>query len=267
MGDIAWYFYPLLILAGTLAGIINTLAGNGSAVTLSLLLFLGLDANVANGTNRIGAITQCGTALLTYKNSGKLSFLAKKSLYLLIFTFIGAMLGAYAATQFDKNAMEMVIGYMMIVMFFIILIKPKRWLRETNLDININTPINFIIFFCIGLYAGFIQMGMGVMFLAALVLRAQFSLTDSNIIKIIIVFAFIIPVFIIFVWAGHVHWIYGITLAIGQSFGAWLAAKFALNHPKANIWVHRLLIGVVLFAIAKIFKLHILLMELLNISI
>ena len=263
MGEIAWYFYPLLIIAGILAGVINTLAGSGSAVTLSLLLFLGLDANVANGTNRIGAITQCATALLAYKKSGKLNFLAKKSLYLLLITFVGAMIGAYVATQFNPDDMETVIGYMMIVMFFVILVKPKRWLRETNLDININTPFNFVIFFCIGLYAGFIQMGMGIMFLAALVLRAQFSLTDSNIIKIIIIFAFIIPVFAIFVMAGHVHWVYGILLAIGQSLGAWLAAKFALQHPKANVVVHRLLIAVVLFAIAKIFKLHILIQELL----
>ena len=118
MGEIAWYFYPLLIIAGILAGVINTLAGSGSAVTLSLLLFLGLDANVANGTNRIGAITQCATALLAYKKSGKLNFLAKKSLYLLLITFVGAMIGAYVATQFNPDDMETVIGYMMIVMFF-----------------------------------------------------------------------------------------------------------------------------------------------------
>ena len=65
----AWYMFPIIIVAGILAGVINTLAGNGSVVTLSLLLFLGLDANVANGTNRIGAIFQTGTALATFKNA------------------------------------------------------------------------------------------------------------------------------------------------------------------------------------------------------
>jgi uncharacterized protein len=264
MGDIAWYFYPILIIVGMFAGVINTLAGNGSAVTLSLLIFLGVDANVANGTNRIGAITQCGAALLAYKKSGQLPFLTQKSIYLIISTFIGAMIGGYAATLFDPKTMEVVIGFMMIVMLLIILVKPERWLRETNLDININTPINFFIFFAIGIYSGFIQMGMGIMFLAALVLCARFSLKDANIIKIIIVFAFIIPVFILFVIAGHVHWVYGILLAIGQSAGAWLAAKFALQHPKANIWVHRLLIGVVLFAIAKLFDLPTVVQKLMN---
>ena len=39
--------------AGFLAGLINTLASSGSAVTLPLLVFMGLPANVANGTNRV----------------------------------------------------------------------------------------------------------------------------------------------------------------------------------------------------------------------
>lgn len=252
----AWYMFPIIIVAGIIAGVINTLAGNGSVVTLSLLLFLGLDASVANGTNRIGAIFQTGTALATFKNSGRLGDLTRKSLYFLIFTFIGSIVGAIIAVNFDKDHLETVIGVLMIVMFFVILIKPKRWLRETKFEANLNTPLNFLIFFLIGIYAGFIQMGMGVMFLAALVLRAKFSLIDANIIKLIIVFSFIIPVFCIFVYKGQVHWLYGLVLAIGQSIGAWLAAKFALNHPKASIWVHRLLIIMVLVAIGKIFGLY-----------
>lgn len=251
-----WYAYPLIALAGVVAGVINTLAGNGSVVTLSLLLFLGLDASVANGTNRIGAITQTGTALLTFKNSGKISVLANKSLHFILFTLVGALIGAYIATIFDKKALEQVIGILMVAMLFVILVKPKRWLQATSFEKNINTPLNYLIFFCIGFYAGFIQMGMGIMFLAALVLRANYSLIDANIIKLIIVFIIIIPVFFIFVIAGQVHWELGLILAAGQSLGAWIAAKFALEHPKAGIWVHRLLIIMVLTSVVKIFKLY-----------
>jgi len=252
----AWYIYPLIVFAGVLAGIINTLAGNGSVVTLSLLLFLGLDANVANGTNRIGAVTQTGTALATFGNAGRLQELAKKSLNFIIITLIGALIGAWVAIDIDKDILEKVIGGLMIIMLGLILIKPKRWLRTTNLETNINNPLNYLIFFAIGLYAGFIQMGMGIMFLAALVLRGHFSLIDANIAKLIIVFVLIIPVLLIFVFAGQVNWELGLTLAVGQSFGAWLAAKFALQHPKAGIWVHRLLIFMVLIAIVKLFKLY-----------
>ncbi|MEA3363735.1 MAG: sulfite exporter TauE/SafE family protein, partial [Thermodesulfobacteriota bacterium] len=49
------YFWqlPLLFVVGIVAGILNTLAGGGSLLTLPLLIFMGLSGSVANGTNRI----------------------------------------------------------------------------------------------------------------------------------------------------------------------------------------------------------------------
>ena len=50
--DFPWE-YPLLVLVGLVVGIINTMAGGGSLLTLPILIFLGLPSSVANGTNRI----------------------------------------------------------------------------------------------------------------------------------------------------------------------------------------------------------------------
>ena len=57
----AWYLYTAIIAAGFLAGFINTLAGSGSLVTLPLLIFIGLPANVANGTNRVAIPPELGS--------------------------------------------------------------------------------------------------------------------------------------------------------------------------------------------------------------
>ena len=44
----------ILLGIGLFAGVVNTLAGGGSLVTLPvLILFLGLDEATANGTNRL----------------------------------------------------------------------------------------------------------------------------------------------------------------------------------------------------------------------
>ena len=48
----------IIILAGVLVGFINTLSGGGSVISLSLLLILGLPADIANGTNRISIFFQ-----------------------------------------------------------------------------------------------------------------------------------------------------------------------------------------------------------------
>lgn len=62
-----WYIILAVIAVGFLAGFINTLAGSGSLLTLPLLMFLGLPANVANGTNRIGILFQSIVASGSFK--------------------------------------------------------------------------------------------------------------------------------------------------------------------------------------------------------
>ncbi|HJS28417.1 MAG TPA: TSUP family transporter, partial [Anaerolineales bacterium] len=61
-----------MIVAGFLAGFINTVAGSGSLITLPLLIFLGLPASVANGTNRVGVLFQNVVAMGSFRKSGVL---------------------------------------------------------------------------------------------------------------------------------------------------------------------------------------------------
>ena len=47
----------LLAAAGLAAGALNVVAGGGSFLILPILLFLGLPASLANGTNRVGVLS------------------------------------------------------------------------------------------------------------------------------------------------------------------------------------------------------------------
>ena len=60
---------PFLILfgVGLLAGTINVMAGGGSTLTLPTLIFLGLDAATANGTNRVAIVLQNVFATLSFR--------------------------------------------------------------------------------------------------------------------------------------------------------------------------------------------------------
>ena len=254
--ELAWYFYPLFFLAGALAGFINTLAGNGSVFTLSLLLFAGMPAGLANGTNRLGALVQCIVSIFTFRNTDKFKPLLKSSLGLMVPAVIGAILGATSALQISDELLTKVIGYLMIVMLSIVLLKPKRWLIETANREDNRSLLNYIIFFGIGWYAGFIQMGMGVLFLAALVLVSKYSLIDANFMKIIISFTLFIPALLIYMYNDQVDWKPAIALSIGQGLGAWIATKFALENKNATLWVRRILILMISLAIVKLFNLY-----------
>lgn len=245
-----WYEPILIIAAGFLAGIINTLAGSGSVVTISLLVLLGLDPKMANGTNRIGVLLQSVV--------GAKTFISNKDIvpptvnWQIIPSIAGAIIGTLIAVQINEALMSKVIGILFIVILFLILMKPGEWLRQHSIPKhNYRSPLSILIFFAIGIYGGFIQAGVGIFLLSALVLYAGYNLNTSNAVKLICVVAFTIPALAIFIWKGQVAWIYGILMSIGQMAGAYLAAKYAMNSRQANVWVRRLLIVVVLVSIVK----------------
>lgn len=250
------YKYFLLIIGGFIAGIINTLAGNGSAVTLTLMLMFGLPPHIANGSNRIGGFLQTLTAYFSFRKADDFAALQKESSLLLIPTVIGSILGALIAVDIDEALLNRSIGWFMVFMLFIVLSQPKKWLRTDRIIKQKNKVLQIILFFFIGLYAGFIQMGMGILFLAALVLGTGYTVVQANIIKTIFCLLLIIPAMFIFIYNQQVNWTCGLLLALGQSAGALVASKYAMKNENVAIWVRRLLIFMISIAIVKIFRLY-----------
>lgn len=249
-----WYLYPLAILAGIVAGVINTLAGSGSLVTLPMLVFLGLPSNVANATNRVGVMVQNIVGILTFQRSGKLNL--HNSLWLVLATLPGAVAGAWLASNLGKAEMDLIIGTIMVVMLFVILFEPEKWLRQHS-AIQEGRPSVWILllFVGIGFYGAFIQASVGVLILAAMVLGMNYSLAHANAIKLMIILVVTAVALVIFINQNLIHWGFGMLMAVGQSIGAWGAARFATSAPNANVWTRRLLIAVVVVSIFQFFGL------------
>ena len=249
------YIYFIIILGGLAAGFINTLAGNGSVITLTILTeILGLPGNTANGTNRVGVLANSAVAGWVFHKNGKLNL--DRSLPYILPTIIGAILGVIVAVMVSNEQFKIVFRFLMVVMLVVILVKPQRWLRETDQTMKPNLLITIPLFLALGFYGGFIQMGMGIFFLAAMVLGARFSINDSNAIKAVIIMIYTVVVIAIFQWKGLIDWKIGLILAIGQVMGAWLAANFASKYPKANFYAYILIVIVVILALVKMFGLH-----------
>ncbi len=251
--NMTWAQYTMAIGAGVLAGIINTLAGSGSAVTLPMLVFLGLPANVANATNRVGVIVQNLAGIATFQRGGQLNLAG--GLWLTMPAMLGAVVGTYVATLLDEEAMNLAIGIMLLIVLTTIFLNPQKWLRQHS-EVKEGRPTLLILltFFGIGIYGGFIQAGVGVFILSAMVLGAGYTLVHANAVKLMVVLALTIVALVIFVLSPvPISWGIGIVMAVGQSAGAWLAAKFAIANPNANVWVRRLLIVVVVYSILRFF--------------
>ena len=252
MEDPSLFGLALLVLGGLVAGVINTLAGNGSAITLSLLIFLGLPADWANATNRIGVITQTGTAVASLKRSKRNRLLLKDGMWLLWPTLLGSAAGALAALQAGTQLMEWVIFGVMLFILSTLVSNKGTWLQATDVAKSHRTAKSWISFFLIGFYGGFIQMGIGILMLASLVLASGYSLRDANVIKLLQALILAIPPLFIFVAGGKINWPAGLALAAGQAMGALLGTRYFLQLPGANVFIRRLLIIILVVAIARL---------------
>jgi len=252
MTDLTFYQISIALAGSFLAGIINTFAGNGSAITLTILTeVMGLPGTLANGTNRIGILSQGLVSTYGFSKKGKIPY--QTSMRYTIPAFVGALIGVWVAVNISSESFRLVFRYLMIGMLFVILWNPSRWLKTGQTVKPMPYLLAIPLFGLLGFYGGFIQMGMGIFLLGALVLIAKFDLISANGIKIFLVTGYTLVVLFIFQWNGLVDWRIGLVFAIGQSLGAWAATKFAIEHPNAGLWAYRLLVLIVVASILSLF--------------
>lgn len=231
----------LLLLAavpvtGFLAGFINTLAGSGSLITLPMLILVGLPANVANGTNRVGILIQNIVAVSTFRRAGVLK--ARGNLHLIVPAVLGSIAGAVLAVDIDEKVLHNTIGVLMLVMLPIVILRPRRFIEAHADERPANVWIQFPVFFAIGAYGGFIQAGVGIFLTAGLVLSAGHNLVGANGVKNLIVLVFTIAALVVFVINDQVRWGLGLLLGVGNAAGAFVAARMAIAHGTRFVrWV------------------------------
>ncbi|MDQ1770908.1 TSUP family transporter [Labilibaculum sp. A4] len=243
-----WYYYILIVIVGVFCGFLNTLAGSGSIISLAMLMFMGLPANVANGTNRIAILMQNIVGVSSFKKQKVFSF--KEGIWLALPAIVGSVIGAGLAVEINEDMMQKTIGGLLIFLFFIVLYKPDAWVKgQAGLIRSKPSIIQIVIFFSIGLYGGFIQAGVGFFLLSGLVLGAGFDLVKANAIKVFIVLLYTPFALGIFVMNGQVDYKIGLILAAGNMIGAYIAANFAVSLGAK--FVRYILLAVIIFASLK----------------
>lgn len=242
-----------LIVAGLLVGFINTLAGGGSIISLSVLMMLGLPAPMANGTNRVAILIQTLTATTSFKQQKVLE--TRKAVYLSIPAILGSLLGAWFAVDIREDIFEKAIGVVMLIMLIFILYKPQKYIygRAAISEKPLNWK-TYVIFFFIGIYGGFLHMGVGYFLLAGIVGMAGFDLVKANAIKVFVVLAYAPFTLAIFLWYNQVNWKYGLILAIGAVVGALIASRLAVS--KGVNFVKWVIVIVILITSGDMFGLY-----------
>ena len=206
-------------------------------LSVPVMIFMGIPATVANGTNRLAILIQNISAVGTFYKKGFSDF--KLSLTLALCTIPGAIAGALFASQLPSENFKHLLA---IIMLFVMLL---MWFdggkKETAQKIKINRMRliwGHVAMLFAGFWGGFIQIGIGFILMPILNKIIGIDLIRTNMHKVFIVMTYTIVALSIFSSQLQLAWAAGISLAIGTAFGGWLATHFQIKQGVEAIkWV------------------------------
>jgi hypothetical protein len=241
-----WAAYAILFGSGCVAGVLNVVAGGGSFLTLPILIFLGLPAVVANGTNRLGIVVQSIGAVWGFRQYGLFDW--RSWLWASVPAAVGSVAGTWGALVISDEAFKKVLAILMVIVTLWTLWNPLAHRPSGSAPArSLDGPALGMAFFLIGIYGGFVQAGVGFLILAVTTI-AGFDLIRGNAVKALCVLLFTGISLAIFVWQGKVHWPMGLSLAAGTLLGGLLGVRLMVL--KGQAWVKGVVTAtVLLFAV------------------
>lgn len=236
----------LILIAGTAAGFMNTLAGGGSLLTMPVLILMGLPSAVANGTNRIALLFQNATATWNFRRKGYFDW--RLALMLSLPAVLGAAMGSGIAVDIPDRIFNRLLAGVMVLVLLLILFKPKTPQKTLSGPMTLKRKLAAMAaFFFVGLYGGIVQAGVGFIIIAALTWITGADLVRINSVKVFVVAVYIFSSLVVFAANGKVDLLLGVTLAVGNSFGAWIGSNFAVK--KGDRWI-RVVLAVAVLSLA-----------------
>ncbi|MGD8440604.1 MAG: sulfite exporter TauE/SafE family protein [Holophagae bacterium] len=231
----------MLVAVGLVAGFINVMAGGGSLLTMPAMIFMGMSPATANGTNRIALLAQNITSVSEFRRKGMAD--VRLSLTLGLCTLPGAVLGAFAAVRIDPLWFKRLLAAVMIGVLVLTLKNSKsatgggathpRWAHVGMIGV--------------GFYGGFIQAGVGFIFMALVRGLLHLDLVRTNMHKVFVIGMYMVPSLLVFVATGQVRWLAGVALAAGNSLGGWLGTRFQISRGEGVV---RIVFAVAVVAMA-----------------
>lgn len=225
-----WY-YLLLVVVGLVAGFVNVMAGGGSLLTMPAMIFMGMSPATANGTNRVALLAQNITSVSEFRRKGFADF--RLSLTLALCTLPGAVLGAWAAVRIDPLWFKRLLAVVMIGVL-VVTLRGRKPGAGKGADHPVWAHLGMV---GVGLYGGFIQAGVGFIFMALVRGLLHLDLVRTNMHKVFVIGLYMIPSLLVFALSGDVLWIAGAVLAVGNSVGGYIGTRVQISRGEGIVRV------------------------------
>lgn len=232
----------VLLVAGLGLGFANALASSGSALSLPILLALGLQPELANGTNRVAVLVGAVAAVTSFAKARLIQWRIVTPL--MVSAAIGSLIGVRISEILSPSRMHLAIVAAECIALVMLLIRPSRWVNATGDNPRVG-PVQLVLVFVIGIWTGFIVLDGGTYLLLLLVFSVGFNLLGANAAKAAImatIAAVTLPVLAV---GHHIEWGAAGMMSVGALTGGLLAARVAMV-PGAARWVYRLIVAILI---------------------
>jgi uncharacterized membrane protein YfcA len=242
-------YWIVLIGAGLACGFLNTLASSGSAVTLPILVMLGLSAGAANATNRLPVLIGSLTALWTFERRKQVDWRAAAKLAPA--AGLGSLVGVLLAEALPNRQMGIVITAVILIALLLLFTKIKQALGHDPEGPPRVTIGGIALMFFVGAWLGFIVLDGATYLLLVLMLVCRYDLARANALKVLLTSIATLVAIVMFSRAGDTRWLEGGLMSAGSVAGGHFGAKLS-SHRLAKLWAFRALETVILLELVNL---------------
>ena len=234
----------LLLALGTLgAGLLSSITGGTSLITVPLLLLAGVEPQSAIGTNMIVV------AALSAGSAARFQMVKAvprdPTLVLALAAIPGSLLGALAAVWLDERTLRLIISAALLTMAALLTVHPTFGASRAKPEPRLRM-LGYLVLSLWAVYGGMFSGGYATLLTFGVVFFFGRTLPEAIAASKIINFLGSAAASIVFVSRGLVRWDVAVCMGIAAATGGWLGAKVALRLRPEQI---RRLFAVVLAAV------------------
>jgi len=222
--------YLILIMAAFGAGVLNTIAGGGTFLTLPALVFTGVPPVVANATSAIAVFPGYLGGALGFRRELR-EFLPRQLIRLVAITLLGGFAGSGLLLVSSNEAFSLVVPFLLLfaTLAFLFGDRIRAWAAARS---QAARPEGAVGLFVVSIYGGYFNGGLGIVLLALFSLWGMTNIHRMNGLKNALSFALSAISFVVFAVAGIVEWPQAIAMMIASSAGGYAGAPIARAIPK-----------------------------------
>jgi uncharacterized protein len=228
----------VLLCAALTAGIVDAIAGGGGLISVPALLWAGLPAQLALGTNKGQGIWGTAAALYRYARAGLLD--RARVRFSFPAGFLGALCGAALLLLLPGTVLRPLILVLLVgVALFLAVRRPQEASGPAKVRTAARTALLALtVAFVIGAYDGFFGPGTGTFLIVAYALWFHAPLARASADAKVVNFASNLAAMLLFALRGVVLWRVALPMAAAQFAGGFIGAHLTVRGGDRRVrWV------------------------------